>query len=164
VIDERPGRGAAILLTASGDDDGLLSPKEIAALDDRSDLTVLAACRTALGTGEEGQALASLTGSFLAAGSRSVLATLWDVGDAETAAFMEQLYFELGQGLPPAEALQAAKNRLRADSRWNRPSLWSGYVLIGEAPAVVPRRTVWWMWAAVGAFLGLLALLTLKRK
>ena len=30
VIDERPGRGAAILLTASGDDDGLLSPEEIA--------------------------------------------------------------------------------------------------------------------------------------
>ncbi|HEV2853157.1 MAG TPA: CHAT domain-containing tetratricopeptide repeat protein [Thermoanaerobaculia bacterium] len=162
VIDERPGRGAAILLTASDDDDGLLSPEEIAALDDRSDLTVLAACRTALGTGEEGQALASLTGSFLAAGSRSVLATLWDVGDAETAAFMEQFYFELGRGLPPAEALQAAKNRLRADSRWNRPSLWSGYVLIGDAPAVVPRRVPWAAWIA-GAVAILLAALAFRR-
>lgn len=163
VIDERPGRGAAILLTASDEDDGLLSPEEIAALDDRSDLTVLAACRTALGTGEEGQALASLTGSFLAAGSRSVLATLWDVGDAETAAFMEQFYFELGRGLPPAEALQAAKNRLRADSRWNRPSLWSGYVLIGDAPAVVPRRVPWAVWIAVAGAI-LLAIVAVRRR
>lgn len=162
VIDERPGRGAAILLTASGDDDGLLSPEEITALDGRSDLTVLAACRTALGSGEESQALASLTGSFLAAGSRAVLATLWDVGDAETAAFMEQFYFELGRGLPPAEALQAAKNRLRADSRWNRPSLWSGYVLIGEAPAVVPRRIPWAMWIT-GAVAILLAVVVFQR-
>jgi CHAT domain-containing protein len=163
VIDERPGRGAAILLTASSDDDGLLSPQEIAALDDRSDLTVLAACRTAIGTGEEGQALASLTGAFLAAGSRAVVATLWDVGDAETAAFMEQLYYELGRGLPPAEALREAKRRLRADPRWNRPSLWAGYVLIGEAPAVVPRRVPWAWWIAGGAILAALALLILRR-
>ena len=155
VIDERPGRGAAILLSASGDDDGLLTPEEIAALDDRSDLTVLAACRTALGSGEEGQALASLTGSFLAAGSRAVVATLWDVGDAETAAFMEQLYFELSRGLAPAEALQAAKQRLRADPRWNRPALWAGYVLVGDAPPVVPRRTSWVVWIAIAVALGI---------
>lgn len=154
VIDERPGRGAAILLSASGDDDGLLTPEEIAALDDRSDLTVLAACRTALSAGEDGQALASLTGSFLAAGSRAVVATLWDVGDAETAAFMEQLYFELGRGLAPAEALQEAKRRLRADPRWNRPALWAGYVLVGDAPPVVSRRTAWFLWIAVAVVLG----------
>jgi CHAT domain-containing protein/Tfp pilus assembly protein PilF len=163
VIDERPGRGAAILLTASSDDDGLLSPQEIAGLDDRSDLTVLAACRTAIGTGEDGQALASLTGAFLAAGSRAVVATLWDVGDAETAAFMEQLYYELGRGLPPAEALREAKRRLRADPRWNRPSLWAGYVLIGEAPAVVPGRPSWAMGIAGAAILGLLAFLIWRR-
>src|SRR5215203_818734 len=164
VIDERPGRGAAILLTASSDDDGLLSPQEIAALDDRSDLTVLAACRTAIGTGEEGQALASLTGSFLAAGSRAVVATLWDVGDAETAAFMEQLYYELGRGLPPAEALREAKRRLRADPRWNRPSLWAGYVLIGDAPAVVPRQIPWMIWIAGALSLAALALTISRRR
>ena len=63
-----------------------------------------------------------------------MVATLWDVGDAATAAFMEQLYWELGRGLAPAEALREAKRRLRADPRWNRPALWAGYVLIGNAP------------------------------
>jgi len=156
VIDERPGRGAAILLTPTAEDDGLLSPEEIAGLDDRSDLTVLAACRTALGPGENGQALASLTGSFLAAGSRAVVATLWDVGDAATAAFMEQFYWELSRGLTPAEALREAKRRLRADPRWNRPALWAGYVLIGDAPPLVPERRPWGWWAA--AVLAILAL------
>jgi tetratricopeptide (TPR) repeat protein len=143
VIDERPGRGAAILLTPEAGDDGLLSPEEIARLDDRSDLTVLAACRTALGPGEDGRALTSLTGSFLAAGSRGVVATLWDVNDAATAAFMEQFYWELGKGLTPAEALRETKRRLRADPRWRRPALWAGYVLIGNPPAVAERRLPW---------------------
>jgi tetratricopeptide (TPR) repeat protein len=135
VIDERPGRGAAILFSPNGEDDGLLYPEEIAGLQYRADLSVLAGCRTAVQT-RDGDALATLTGSFLAAGSPSVLATLWEVGDDATAAFMEQLYHELGKGRRPAEALRRAKQRFREDPRWKRPDLWAGYVLIGEAPRV----------------------------
>jgi tetratricopeptide (TPR) repeat protein len=155
VVDEGPGGGAAILLSPEGGDDGLLRPREIAGLAGRSDLAVLAACRTALGSGEDGRALVSLTGSFLAAGSPAVIATLWDVGDAATAAFMEQLYAQLGRGLPPDEALRQAKLRLRADPRWNRPALWAGYVLVGDAPPVAPSRTRWALGAAALALLGL---------
>ncbi len=165
VVAEGPGGGAAILLSPGGKDDGLLHPAEIAGLRGRCDLAVLAACRTALGSGEEGRALASLTGSFLAAGSRSVVATLWDVGDAATAVFMEQLYAQLGGGQTPAEALRQAKLRLRADPRWNRSALWAGYVLVGEGPRVAPRR---WPWeAAMGVLLtlgGLAALLLSGRR
>jgi CHAT domain-containing protein len=153
VIDERPGRGSAILLTASGEDDGLLYPEEIARLRDRSDLTVLAACRTALGTEGNGQALTTLTGSFLAAGSRGVVATLWDVGDAATAVFMEQFYWELGRGREPAEALRRTKMRLREDPRWRRADLWAGYVLIGEGRAVAPRRRAWLGWSVAALLL-----------
>lgn len=135
VIDERPGRGAAILFSPDGEDDGLLYPEEIAGLPYRADLSVLAGCRTAVSSGDA-DALATLTGSFLAAGSPSVLATLWEVGDDATAAFMEQLYHELGKGRRPAEALRRAKQRFREDPRWKRPDLWAGYVLIGEAPRV----------------------------
>ncbi|HVG11160.1 MAG TPA: CHAT domain-containing tetratricopeptide repeat protein [Thermoanaerobaculia bacterium] len=137
VIDERPGRGAAILLAPGPSDDGLLHPEEIVNLQYRADLTVLAGCRTALSPGsQEGDALASLTGAFLASGSPGVLATLWEVGDDATAAFMEQLYHELGKGRRPAEALRLTKQRFRQDPRWNRPELWAGYVLVGEVPRV----------------------------
>ena len=161
VVDERPGRGAAILL-APYRDDGLLTPEKIATLNARTNLTVLAACRTALGPEEDGQALTSLTGAFLAAGSRGVVATLWDVGDAPTAAFMEQFYWQLSRGFAPAEALARAKRRLRADPRWSRPDLWAGYVLVGEPSRVADRPRylpegfdiailfllgqLWWRW------------------
>jgi tetratricopeptide (TPR) repeat protein len=165
VVDERPGGGAAILLTAEGEDDGLLSPREIAGLDGRSDLAVLAACRTALESGEDGGALVSLTGSFLAAGAPAVVATLWDVGDTSTAVFMEQLYAQLGRGLPPDEALRQAKLRLRADPRWNRPGLWAGYVLVGEGAPVAPRRwMVWGMGAGILIVLGIAGLATFARR
>ncbi len=168
VVEERPGGGASILLTAAGGDDGLLQPREIAGLTGSCDLVVLAACSTSLGAGEEGGALVSLTGSFLAAGAPAVVATLWDVGDAATAVFMEQLYAQLGRGLPPDEALRRAKLRLRADPRWNRPGLWSGYVLVGEAPPVAPRRelrlALIWGGAAGLLLLGLAARRLTRRR
>ncbi len=139
VIREVGGDTAAVLLSPSGEDDGLLFPAEIAALDLQIDLSVLASCRTALGAGEEARALSSLSGSFLAAGSRAVLATLWDVGDEATAAFMEQFYHQLRRGLPPAAALRNAKLRFLADPDWSDPSLWAAYVLIGDPPAILPR-------------------------
>ncbi len=121
---------------------------------------MLAACRTALGPGEDGQALSSLTGAFLAAGSRGVVATLWDVDDATTAAFMEQFYWGLGRGLRPAEALREAKRRLRADPRWSRPALWAGYVLIGNPPPVAERRAPGWAWGlGLALAVGLAALI-----
>ena len=151
VIDERPGRGATILLAPGRGDDGLLYPEEIANLAYRADLTVLAGCRTALSPGsQEGDALSSLTGAFLASGSPGVLATLWEVGDDATAAFMEQLYHELGKGRRPAEALRRTKRRFREDPRWNRPELWAGYVLVGEVPRVVYTNRTRYM---VGALL-----------
>jgi tetratricopeptide (TPR) repeat protein len=149
VVDERPGRETAILLTPAGADDGLLTPNEIAGLSTASDLTVLSACRTSPGLEADGRALATLTGAFLAAGSRAVVATLWDVGDRASAAFMEQLYFELGRGRTPAEALHRAKRRLRADPRWNRPHLWGAYVVYGDAPPVAGWRVTHLLGAAL---------------
>lgn len=165
VIDDRPGREPAIVLTPEGTDDGLLSPAEIAALPLGGDLTVLSACRTSLGPEADGQALASLTGAFLAAGSRAVVATLWDVGDQATAAFMEQLYFELGQGHAPAAALARAKRRMRGDPRWDRPHLWGAYVLYGQAPPVAgSRRRLAVLWAALAAAAGWWGLSALRAR
>ena len=152
VIGERPGQGTAILLTPADGDDGLLRPEEIAALDYRVDLTVLAGCSSALGAVEDGRAFASLTGSFLSAGSGAVIASLWDVGDQASAIFMEQFYYQLSRGRPPADALRRAKLRLRSDPAWDRPDLWAAFILIGDAPPVVTTRLPVW---------GLIAMLVL---
>lgn len=134
---------AAILLSPEGTDDGLLVPAEIARLSCRTDLTVLASCRSALGGNGDGRALTSLAGAFLAAGSAGVVATLWDVGDGNTAVFMDELYRQLARGHAPPEALARTKLRLREDPRWQNPALWAGYVLIGEGRAVVAPSRRW---------------------
>ncbi|MFQ5528183.1 MAG: CHAT domain-containing protein [Thermoanaerobaculia bacterium] len=136
-------RETAILLTPEGSDDGLLSPSEIASSSVEATLVVLAACATALGGEEDGRAMTTLTGSFLAAGSNAVLATLWPVGDQPTAVFMDQFYFQLAKGVSPAEALRRTKLILMEDDRWGNPSLWSGYVLVGSAPALTGEWSLW---------------------
>jgi CHAT domain-containing protein len=146
----RRGGGTAILLTPNETDDGMLSPAEVAGAVVAANLVVLAACTTAPGGGESGSALSNLTGAFLAAGSRAVLATLWPVADQPTAVFMDQFYFRLAKGLTPAEALRQTKLRFMSEERWRSPAFWSGYVLIGSSPPVVKRRFAWvWIGALV---------------
>jgi len=157
VADSPSGLGAAILLAPSASEDGLLEPREIAALDCPAALTVLSSCRTALGPADRASSLATLTGAFLASGSEAVVATLWEVGDQATAAFMDQFYFHLGQGLRPVEALRRAKQAFRADPKWNPPHLWAAYVLIGDAPPLVESAAGWW-WAWPVAILGVILL------
>ncbi len=118
--------------------------------------TELATCRSALGGIEDGRAFASLTGSFLTAGSSAVVASLWDVGDEASAAFMSQFYYQLGRGHAPASALRRAKLRLRADPAWDRPELWAAFILIGDAPGVTQRRLIpLWAWIAAALVISL---------
>ena len=155
IVDERPGRGAAILLSPGETSDGLLYPEEIAAMSFPVDLTVLAACRTAVGGARQNDALATLTGAFLAAGSSAVVATLWDVGDDATAAFMEQFYFQIHRGHSAADALRNAKLRMIRDPRWNDSSVWAAYILVGDVGRIAtPPQSRWW-WLA-----GLIVLMT----
>ncbi len=156
VLDELSTRGPAILLAAGEGEDGLVTPAEILERPYAAGLTVLAGCQTAEADEGDGRALSSLAAAFLAAGSDAVLATLWEVGDEETAVFMEQLYHELGRGRRPADALRRVKQRLRASAGWGAPHLWSGYVLLGDAAPVVRSRR--WLWvlsaSAMAAALG----------
>jgi CHAT domain-containing protein/tetratricopeptide (TPR) repeat protein len=155
LVDADPTRGAGVVLTPdpaagpAGDRDGLLVPEEIARTPIATQLVVLAGCRTARGGDGEGRAMTGLTGSFLAAGSPAVIASLWDVGDEATAAFMSQLYFELARGATAGEGLQAVKRRLRADPQWDRAALWAPFVLIGDPTVRIveppPRRWPWWL-------------------
>jgi len=160
VIDDRPGSSIGIVLSPSESQDGLLTPDEIVRMDFSTDLTVLAACRTALGNQDDGHALNTLTGAFLAAGSRAVIASLWDVGDAATQALMEQFYHQLGRGQPPAEALRLAKRQLMATEGWKHPALWSGFVLVGEGVPVPRPPLPWWAYALV---LALVLSITVRR-
>jgi CHAT domain-containing protein len=73
-------------------------------------LCVLSACETGLGRYTQGEGTAALQRSFHVAGCRNVVASLWQVNDAATAALMSQFYHELRTNKrTPLEALRQAQ-------------------------------------------------------
>src|SRR6185503_20694785 len=72
--------------------DGLMLLHDIYNLGLSSELTVLSACQTALGKDVNGEGLVGLNHSFLSAGSKSVIASLWKVDDQATAVLMAEFY------------------------------------------------------------------------
>jgi CHAT domain-containing protein/tetratricopeptide (TPR) repeat protein len=112
---------------------GLMLLPDIYSLDLSAELTVLSACETALGKDLSGEGLVGFTHSFLSAGSKSIVASLWKVDDRPTALLMSDFYQSMLQnGMPPAAALRAAKLKLMQEKRWRTPYFWAGFVFQGE--------------------------------
>ena len=133
---EHPELGGILLtrLDQNGEEkNGLMALQDICTLDLSAELTVLSACQTALGKDVKGEGLVGLTYSFMAAGSKSVVASLWKVDDRATASLMADFYdLMLRRGLPPVAALRAAKLKMMQDKRWRAPYYWAGFVFQGD--------------------------------
>jgi CHAT domain-containing protein len=113
--------------------DGYLRLSDIYNLKLGADLVVLSACDTALGREVRGEGLIGLTQGFLAAGARSLVASLWQVPDRATAELMTKFYgFMLNDGMRPAEALREAQLWSAAQPRFRHPYFWGGFVLVGD--------------------------------
>lgn len=111
-------------------DDGLVPALRLAGLDLRgTELVVLSACDTALGTLQVGEGVASLDQALLGAGARAVVSTLWKVSDAAAREFMVRFYDALAEGVPPAAALQRVKTQM-ASTHPVRD--WAAFVVNGE--------------------------------
>lgn len=112
---------------------GLMPLHDIYSLDLSAELTVLSACQTALGKEIKGEGLVGLAHGFMAAGSKSVVASLWKVDDRATAVLMADFYESMLQkGMPPAAALRTAKLKMMRDKQWSAPYYWAGFELQGE--------------------------------
>ena len=112
---------------------GLMSLQDIYNLDLSAQLTVLSACQTGLGQDVKGEGLVGLTHSFMSAGSKTVISSLWKVDDLATTTLMTYFYDGLlRQGMPTATALRLAKLRMMQDKRWSAPYYWAGFTLQGE--------------------------------
>ena len=123
----------------SGREDGLLTAEEVTWLDlSGCELVTLSACQTALGTSRGGEGLVGLRRSFRLAGARTVVASLWSVGDEETSVLMRSFYRYLWlEGRSKGDALRAAqldmlrRNRIANGGR-TRPVTWGAFVLSGD--------------------------------
>ncbi len=97
------------------------------------ELLILSACETAAG---DSRAALGLAGIAIRAGARSTLATLWQVNDQSTTAFMVRFYQELTNSqITKAEALRNVQlSFLAADpaTRYERPNRWAPFILVGN--------------------------------
>ncbi len=120
----------AIVLASSSQDDGLLTAREILDLDLNAELVVLSACDTG-GGNITGDGVVGLSRSFIAAGTPSVIVSLWQVPDDATAMLMTEFYRQLQQNPDKAQALRQAMLVTMGDHPAVRD--WAAFTLIGEA-------------------------------
>ena len=112
--------------------DGILTSREVAALDLRSvELVVLSACETGLGD-IDGEGVFGLQRGFKKAGANTLLMSLWKVDDEATCYLMTHFYRHWLGGKSKHQALELAKNavRTRADKKWDDPKYWAAFVLL----------------------------------
>ena len=127
---------SSLELEPGGGEDGKLQVHEILDLRLNASLVTLSACDTAMASGHfaevpAGDDFVGLTRAFLYAGSRSVLASLWEVDDRSTPVLMSGFYSRLGKR-NKVEALAGAQRELRAGGQYQHPYYWAAFVLIGK--------------------------------
>jgi len=143
LFNEARPRYSGLVLSPDPDtgDDGFLSVSEVFGLDLVCDQVVLSACGSALGQQVTGEGLVGLTRSFLFAGARNIVATLWDVSGEATAALMTSYYDQLAAGnvdrataLTDAQriALTGGTSPAPAGVDWSHPAFWAAFVLGGD--------------------------------
>jgi len=119
------------LMLAPGDgEDGRLTAGELYGMTLSADLVTLSACETGLGKTAAGDDVIGLTRGFLYAGTSSLVSTLWQVADKETAFLMTTFYENL-KTMPKAEALHQAQLALK--ERSPHPYYWAAFQLTGAA-------------------------------
>jgi CHAT domain-containing protein/TolA-binding protein len=126
--------GANAVDPSTLESDGLLSAEEIIGLDlTHCELLTLSACQTGRGEEVTGQGVMGLRSAVMAAGSRSMLMSLWKVPDDATVKFMEVFYTNLWmKKMSKAEALLSAQKTL-SEGQYRHPYYWAGWVLVGDA-------------------------------
>lgn len=119
----------ALALTPTEQDEGFLKATDILELSLTARLAVLSACDTGRGK-ITGDGVVGLSRSFLTAGVDSVIVSLWDVPDEETAGLMIRFYAQLTEESNRAIALQKAMLAMRELSP-NSPEKWAAFALFG---------------------------------
>lgn len=108
-----------------------LSYGEIYALPlESSEMIVLSACQTALGT-TSGTEIGVFIEAFRTK-TESVVASLWSVDDIATRELMTEFYRNLAKGESRAGAMRAAQLKVLHDGRTKNPLFWAAFVLYGN--------------------------------
>ena len=111
----------------------LLKQRDVTNISVKARLVVLCCCYTGKGK-VTSEGVIGITRSFLAAGARSVLSTLWPIDDEATKEFMKMFYNELCNETPVCEALRRTmvlfQNHEKSEYRSSK--IWAPFTIYGE--------------------------------
>lgn len=135
--DQRPDFSGLIFSTVDESGkaiEGFLQAEMISGLHFGADLVVLSSCQSAIGKQLRGEGIQGLTRGFMRAGAPRIVASLWKVNDAATAALMKRFYQNMlgDRKLAPAAALRQAQLAMWKDPKWRSPYYWAAFVLQGD--------------------------------
>ncbi|MCP4634184.1 MAG: CHAT domain-containing protein [candidate division Zixibacteria bacterium] len=117
--------------------DGILTSLEVSGLNlIGTELVVLSACRTGMGRIKSGEGVFGLRRSFQHAGAGTIIMSLWDVPEKETAQLMEYFYQDWLSGETKSGALRKSALKVLKDRQSNQkstfPMYWGGFILAGD--------------------------------
>jgi CHAT domain-containing protein len=131
-IDEIDPLYSTIKLAGPASTRGDLEAHEILKLDlSKTQLVTLSACESGLGKISGGDEFYGFQRTFLAAGARTLVLSLWPVEDESTAQLMSAMYKGL-QGQSVAQALRQAQLGLLKSAAHADPMFWAPFVLVGN--------------------------------
>jgi CHAT domain-containing protein len=125
-----PLESGVVLSKAEEESASKLYARDIVAHPLQAELVTVSTCYGAGTRYYTGEGLVGLSWAFLRAGAHHVIGALWEVNDASTPAFMDQLYADLEKGRSPADALHTAKLRmLHSQGVLRKPYYWATFQL-----------------------------------
>lgn len=114
-----------------GRDDGLVSAEKILGINLKgTELVVLSACNTGIGSVQSGEGVFGLKRSFILSGAKTVVMSLWSVPSKETTELMIDFYTLMSKGKSKAEALKQAKLNMKKKNP--NPFFWGAFVMVGN--------------------------------
>ena len=96
-----------------------------------ADLVTLSSCFSGFGEIDPREGTLGIYRSFLVAGSKSVIISLWNVEDESTSILFTKFYEYLKQGNSKAESLRMAKMFLKNETKFSNPFYWAPFVIVG---------------------------------
>ena len=113
------------------EEDFLLSMADVLNAKLNAKLVVLSSCYTGRGK-IKAEGVVGIARSFLAAGARAVITSLWEISDEATLVFMKHFYEQLMAGQSASKSLNQTMKWMQKTGDFSAVKYWAPFMLIGD--------------------------------